>query len=481
MNLRAQIILVLLAVILPTFLIVTIAENKFTLPVLEEEIRQVGVHSGKSLAAEIVSSRMLSLPSPTPAVENAIQEVLQAQPDITRIDVMVRDPVTGGAKLLATSAEDEPIGLGSLGRAPFPLVDAVTSEYRAKEDGTGGVWEILVPIEQKARDARGPKRYLGTVRVSVTTQVLGRLARGVWKITAVAAVFSVITLVLALSTFLRKTFSNDRLLQLAQSENSKLLEQLHEANRQLFTTEKLAVMGQLTASFAHEIGTPLNAVGGHLHLLKEELGAELGAALQLNRLEPRFEIMETQLKKIEDIVKGFLQSTALPPSQKQLVDLNKLLLKSLEIVQPRVEALGVEVTQKLCRTLAPVRAVPLDFEQIFLNLISNALDSLQAKGVKQEKRRGEKRSLEIATELMMLHGSPWAQVSIFDSGEGIAKSDLQNIFRPFFTTKKPGEGTGLGLTICNQLTHKYGGEMVVDSKEGAWAQVVVRIPYQATA
>src|ERR1700733_719434 len=93
LDLQAKVSLVLVAVILPTFLIVTVAENKITEPILEDEIRQVGITSGKTLATEIVSSRLLQLPNPTPVIESRLQEILYSQPNIMRIDVVAKDPV----------------------------------------------------------------------------------------------------------------------------------------------------------------------------------------------------------------------------------------------------------------------------------------------------------------------------------------------------------------------------------------------------
>src|SRR4051794_35948574 len=200
LNLQAKISLVLVAIILPTFVIVTIAENKFTLPIMEEEIRQIGINSGKTLAAEIVSARMLSLPNPTPPIENALQELLYTQPDIVRVDVFAKDPATGMVRSVASNIEDEP------GTPPqnFALVEAVTSEYREDEGGSG-LWEISVPIENRSRDPRGPKRLVGTVHVVVSTKLLGRIVSALWKTTATAAGFSVVSLILLLSYFLRKT------------------------------------------------------------------------------------------------------------------------------------------------------------------------------------------------------------------------------------------------------------------------------------
>lgn len=468
LDLQAKVSLVLVAVILPTFLIVTVAENKVTEPILEDEIRQVGITSGKTLATEIVSARLLQLPNPTPAIESRLQEILYSQPSIVRIDVVAKDPLTGVVKTVASNFEEDP---GSP-PATFNLVESVTSEY--KVDETGPFWEISVPIEHRARDPRGPRRLVGTVHLVISMKLIGSLLTTLWKTTATAAAFSVVSLLLVLSYFLRKTIANDRKLRQAETQNVVLTEQLHDAQRQLMTTEKLAVMGQLTASFAHEIGTPLNAIGGHLQLLQEEIRVG-GTGLPAPAYEDRLEIINGQLSKIAGIVKGFLQSTAKPTSQRQLVDLNRLADKTLEIVRPRIESLGVEVRREMDRNMGPVRVVPLDLEQILLNLVNNSLDSLRSKS---EGREGRRMTLEVSTRVAEAGDKQWAQVSVYDTGEGIKKADLKNIFKPFFTTKRPGEGTGLGLTICQQLAHKYGGRLEIDSKEGIWTRVTLLIPYQ---
>ncbi len=466
LNLQAKISLVLVAVILPTFLIVTIAENKLTLPILEEEIRQVGIHTGKTLAAQIISSRMLSLSNPTPVIENALQELLYAQPDIVRIDVFIKDYSTGVIKLVASNIEDDP----SLPLQTYLWVDAVTSEYRLDEGGMG-FWEILVPIEQRVRESRGGKKLLGNVHVVVSTKLVGHLLSALWKTTASAAAFSVVSLIWALSYFLKKTIENDRLLRQAESMNIQLTEQLDDAQRKLMMSEKLAVMGQLTASFAHEIGTPLNAIGGHLQLLQEEMVPQLGSGF-----EERLGIVNGQLGKIEKIVKSFLQNTEKPNFQKQLIDLNQLIDKTLRIVAPRMDSLGVKLKCKYDGKMGPMRAVPLDIEQVLLNLINNSLDSM--KGKSETKERG-KNELEIKTRLFKNQGTQWVEVSVYDTGEGIHKVDLKNVLKPFFTTKAPGEGTGLGLTICQEIAHKYGGDLSIDSKEGAWTRVVLTLPCHA--
>ena len=329
LDLQAKISLVLVAVILPTFLIVTVAENKFAEPILEEEIREIGITSGKTLAAEIVSAHLFSLPNPGPTVENHLQDVLFSQPNIIRIDVIYKDPITGTLSTIASNIEEDPSA-----PPPTSLVETITSDFKLDEAGSG-FWDINVPIENRSHDPRGPRRLIGMVHVVISTKLVGRIVNTLWRTTATAAAFSVVTLLLVLSYFLRKTIENDRLLKQVETQNLQLTEKLHETQRQLMNTEKLAVMGQLTASFAHEIGTPLNAIGGHLQLLEEELKSmNTSNAEETSHWSERLAIINGQLSKIAQIVKSFLQSTAKPASQTQLVDLNRLLEKTLGIIRP---------------------------------------------------------------------------------------------------------------------------------------------------
>jgi signal transduction histidine kinase len=306
------------------------------------------------------------------------------------------------------------------------------------------------------------------VHVVISTQTVSRLLGTFWQITGSAAIVSIVITIFMLNFFLRKTISNERLLRRAEDQNLQLSEQLHEAQRQLMNVEKLAVMGQLTANFAHEIGTPLNAISGHLQLLGEEVA---------DKSRNRLSILNGEVSRIEQIVKGFLQTTAKPVSQRQLVDINTLIDKTMGLVRPRLDAMELEVRCDLDRTMGPLRVVPLDIEQILLNLVNNSLDSLSSK------RQGDERRalrLDISTKVARKDGEDWAEVSVHDTGMGIPKSDLRNVLKPFFTTKRPGEGTGLGLTICQQLASKYGGVLNIDAKEGAWAEVKLTLPYRNT-
>jgi signal transduction histidine kinase len=464
LDLQSKIVLILIAVIVPIFLVVTVLQYKLTQPILHGEMQQIGVTVAQSLATKIQSQHWLARPGFIPEIETQIQEQLYLQPSVVRVDVFTRDPATGLVKSIASNVEEDPANPSPVP----PLSDQVTSELVQDEEG-GSYWEIRVPIRASARPGA---KQLGMVSVLVSNKTLNHLAGIFARLTASAALVSVVLLIVLLNYFLRKTIANERRLRVAESQNLQLSQELHETQRQLMNVEKLAVMGQLTANFAHEIGTPLNAIGGHLQLLREEIPPGHG------RSADRMEIISGELGRIENIVKSFLQTTAKPVSQHQLVDLNMLVAKTVEVARPQFEGLPLEFDCDLDRKLGPVRVVPIDIEQILLNLLNNALDSLKTKAKRNDRARLQ---LTLSTEMRRIDGTDWAQLSVYDTGVGIGKEDLKNVTKPFFTTKGPGEGTGLGLNICQQLAAKYGGMLELDSKEGAWAKVMLKIPYRTGA
>jgi signal transduction histidine kinase len=456
--------LVLIAVILPTHILVTLLESQLTTPVLEQEMRQIGINAAKNLSAQIESSHVLQAEKASSLLEKQIQELLFLQPSIQQIDIFKKQE-KGEFVLAASNVEyDDPTERDT----HLSVSDTVETHYKTEDNGVS-VWEIILPIRHHGRASMGP--VLGAVRMEMSLKPVHTISRAFWKITVVAALVNLTLLLFALSFFLRRTISNDRLLRQAETQNEELSTQLREAERQLMLNEKLAVMGQLTASFAHEIGTPLNAVSGHLQLLQEDFKQQ---SVQKSWIE-RLDIISGQLLKIEQIVKNFLQSTAKPTSQSQLLDLNQMADRVIGITRPRIDTLGVQVKMDLEKGLGPIRAVPLEIEQIFVNLLNNSLDSIQSK-----KRMGA--SGPFVLQLQSRHFNEamreWAEVSVYDTGEGITKTNLKQVFRPFFTTKRAGEGTGLGLAICQEIASKYNGALLIDSREGQWTKVSLRLPYR---
>lgn len=463
LDLRAKMSFAILAVLVPVFSVLAFSAHYFVRPTLLREIEQIGVSTAKTLASEIIAQKLLQKSNREVVIESRVREFLYLQPNIRRIEVFAKDPVGGKNILVASSIEEDPEDV----KFEAPDVTNIVTELHEDRDGPERGWDVWVPIGGSLTQSK----VIGSIRVVVSINLVSRLARLISNIGILGGIACVILLYFLLTGALRKTIENDRKLREAEQKNLALSEQLHEAERSLLNLEKFAVLGQLTASFAHEIGTPLNAIGGHLSLLKEEVNPSIRSS------HDRIGIIEGQLAKIAGIVRGFLQNTAKPVSQRQLVDAHQLIEKTLSIVRPRVESLSVKIDRDFDRSLGPIRMVPVDLEQILLNLFNNSLDSIRSKSLGGSARR----ELSLGTRLRKEGSNEFLNIRIRDSGEGISPEDLGRVFQPFFTTKGPGEGTGLGLSICRDLLTKYHGTVSIKSKEGEWTEVLLDLPYGVEA
>jgi two-component system NtrC family sensor kinase len=235
----------------------------------------------------------------------------------------------------------------------------------------------------------------------------------------------------------------------ATAEIADRKEQLEEANlrlfemqRQLTQLERLAGAGQLAAQFAHEVGTPLNLISGHVQLLR--------ARAQDERMIQRLDVIAGQIDRITEIVRSMLDSTRRPVPHFEPIDINSLLAHILDATQPTLVARNVELRTEMSEGLPLVKADADQLQQVFINLINNSLDAMPLGGELSVFTRIERDAVVI---------------ELRDSGEGIAEDQLDLIFDPLFSTKQ-GRGTGLGLTIVKQIISEHGGEVEVASEPG---------------
>ena len=245
----------------------------------------------------------------------------------------------------------------------------------------------------------------------------------------------------------------------ATGEIAERKEQLEEANlrlfemqRQLTQLERLAAAGQLAAQFAHEVGTPLNLISGHVQLLRARATDE--------RMIRRLDVIADQIDRITNIVRSMLDSTRRPGLQLKSADVNSLLAQILEATQPTLAARNVELSTDMPEDLPVVEADVDQLQQVFINLINNSLDAMPLGGKLSVATRAEADSVVI---------------ELADSGEGIAEDQIERIFDPMFSTKG-GRGTGLGLTIVKQIISEHGGEVDVKSPSGAGTIFQIRLP-----
>lgn len=235
-------------------------------------------------------------------------------------------------------------------------------------------------------------------------------------------------------------------------ELARTNELLSTTQREAARAQRLSAIGQLAATLAHQIGTPLTAVSGHLQLLEED-----------PRLWPeartRLKIIETQIERESRIIRDLLMYARKPDPQLSPMDLNACLEECVALLRPEIDRRRVSLQLSLHPALPKACADQQQIHEVFCNLIENAMDAMPGGG-----------TLTVRTQVVEAPSAEktngWLAVDFADTGPGIAPEHRERIFQPFFTTKKAGRGTGLGLAIAFDTIRSHGGKMLVESEPG---------------
>ncbi len=247
---------------------------------------------------------------------------------------------------------------------------------------------------------------------------------------------------------------NDRLSR-EIAERKRVQEELKETEQSLAQSSKLAALGEMSAAVSHELNQPLAAMktylaGAKLLLQRRRTDEALSSFQRIDDLIERMGAITRQLKSYAR--KG---GEAFEP-----VDLREALHSALTLMEPQLRQSGVQLSYLVPDEAVTVNADRLRLEQVIINLVRNALDAM--KGV-------EKRDLDI----LVTQGEE-AVLSVRDTGHGIEAPD--QLFEPFYTTKKPGEGVGLGLAISSGIVGDLGGRLTARNAEAGGAVFEVRLP-----
>jgi len=224
----------------------------------------------------------------------------------------------------------------------------------------------------------------------------------------------------------------------------------------LMHAEKMASLGNLVSGVAHEVNNPLTAILGFTDLLMENPEIPESA-----RRDLRVILQEAQRTK--QIVQNLLSFARQMPPQRQPVQLNSILQRTVHLRSYDFISHGIQVVERLDESLPAVIGDSHQLQQVFLNILNNAYDAV----------RESARPARI--EIMSARASSFVEISFRDNGVGIA--DPERIFDPFFTTKDVGKGTGLGLSICYGIVREHGGEIMCHNNlDSEGATFVVRLP-----
>ncbi len=233
-------------------------------------------------------------------------------------------------------------------------------------------------------------------------------------------------------------------------------ELLFDLQRQLGRAQRLATMGQLAATIAHEIGTPLNSVSVHLQLLARSPGLT-------EQDRQRLLTIDGQIRRLVQTVQERLIATRGEARRLVPTDLNELVRNIMDLMAPVLAAKGITYSFATDGVLPKVQVDGNQIQQVVLNLLTNAVDAMPGGG-----------SLRVETGV----SGRTLFLRIADSGPGILPEAHERIFEPFFTTKAQGKGTGLGLAICRQIVEAHRGIIEVTDTPGGGATFEIRFPIE---
>jgi C4-dicarboxylate-specific signal transduction histidine kinase len=237
--------------------------------------------------------------------------------------------------------------------------------------------------------------------------------------------------------------------------------ELRDKQEQLVQAGKLATLGELTTGVAHELNNPLNNIGLYVGNVIDRirLGADDAEPL-VSDLEKAME----QVRKATEIISHLRTFGRAARVSIEQVDVDDVIERSLLLVHEQLRLRGIEVELELCPDELLVVANPIQLEQVFINLLTNARDALAD---------SKRKTIRIASS----RDGEKIRIAFSDTGPGIPLELQQRIFDPFFTTKEVGTGTGLGLSITYSILKEYGGEISVDSRPGEGAMFLVELPF----
>ncbi len=253
--------------------------------------------------------------------------------------------------------------------------------------------------------------------------------------------------------------ANQKLIEWGKTLEKKVEErtkELREMQAHLIQSEKLASLGKLAAGIAHEINNPLGGILIYSHLLLEDT----------SRKSPHYENLKKIVKetsRCKDIVKGLLEFARPKEPEVSQIDLNDVVDRSLAIVEKQALFQNIKIIKAYMPGLPKIVADGSQLQQVFMNIIINAAEAMDGKGV-----------LSLSTSLDTDGACIEAKIS--DTGHGINEEDKKRLFEPFFSTKEVGKGTGLGLAISYSIIQIHQGTIDVKSEEGKGSTFTVRLP-----
>jgi len=235
---------------------------------------------------------------------------------------------------------------------------------------------------------------------------------------------------------------------------------LLETQRQLRLTERVAELGTLAASMAHEIGTPLNVIMGRAEYLLERTNDEA--------IKKGLSTIVAQVDRVTRLVTQLLSLARRNPATLGPVHLGETVVNCLDAMHEHFSRHRITAVTEVDGGLRPIHSNHDQLMQVLLNLVLNAVQAMPNGGHLTIRANDQLESRQV-------------RFSITDSGHGIPAEMLPTIFHPFVTTKEPGKGTGLGLTVVHGIIQDHGGSIAVDSVPGQGTTFILHFPIDSSA
>jgi two-component system NtrC family sensor kinase len=496
---RQKLVLLSLLIVVVVSFTFTLVHLRFTRQLVEEDLAERAVVFAREIAATIGDRRELES---GPLLERQIAQIMEARTSVLQLDI------------LAFSGDETRLVATSDPRRRLPLTRADIAEVRRRRpvsrlisDGDVRHWEVVAPVvlEGTVAGAVAAKFSLGradqlaarsrtwTLLVTavsvvvmgalmslavqlVVTRPIGRFLAAIREVQSGRAAapvhvragdeFGVLARHFNEMMARIRDFSDElnariagatRELEGRYREVERLNEMLFAMQRSLGHAERLALSGRIIAEIAHEVGTPLQSMAGHLELLRQDLPPALASDGVLHRLA----VIESQLTRVTEIIAQLMDLSRRDPGPRAEVDLNPLVHETVELVRPGFGKHGLTLTLSVDPALPRVLAHTSQIQQIVLNLLTNAMDATPPGGQVSVTTTGK---------------AGVAEIEVRDTGRGIPAAEQKLVFEPFFSTKEPGRGTGLGLFISAQIVREYQGRLDFTSVEGEGTAFRLQLP-----
>ena len=242
--------------------------------------------------------------------------------------------------------------------------------------------------------------------------------------------------------------------------------ELKLAQREIIKSEKLASVGRLAAGIAHEIGNPIGVVLGYLELFKK-------GGLTEEEKEGFFDRMESEITRINRIIRHLLDFSRPSKGKHVEIHIHELIRSTVNILTPQPMMDDIELTFELKAADDKILADPNQLQQVFLNIIMNAADACAKINPQGPDSSG-------SMGIMSRNTDDTIEVRFKDNGPGLPEDQLAHISDPFYTTKDPGEGTGLGLSVSYRIIEDMGGRIGAESVVGEGMTIIITLPLQGS-